>query len=184
MNSCLNLKSKPNQGSTFYFEINVKEGDDRTLAAVLEKTDTLKITHEQPTLISTSLKNYKILIVEDNKINMLLAKTLVKQIMTNATIYEAENGKKAVENFDIIEPDIILMDIQMPLMNGYEATIEIRNKPRGKVVPIIALTAGTIVGEREKCLEAGMNDYISKPIIKEILQTKIIQWLNHYEKII
>ena len=184
MNSRLNLKSKPNEGSTFYFEIAVKVCDDLSLAPILEETATAKVTTEQPTLISTSLKNYKIFIIEDNKINMLLAKTLIKQIIPNATIYEAENGKKAVEKFDIIEPDIVLMDVQMPVMNGYEATLEIRKKPKGKVVPIIALTAGTIVGEREKCLEVGMNDYISKPIIKEILQTKVIQWLNHYEKII
>ena len=80
--------------------------------------------------------------------------------------------------FEIIKPDLILMDIQMPIMNGYEATKEIRKTEKGKFIPIIALTAGTIVGEKEKCLEAGMNDYISKPIIKEILQTKLVQWLN------
>ena len=75
---------------------------------------------------------------------MLLAKTLIKQIIPNATIYEAENGKKAVEKFEILEPDLILMDVQMPIMNGYEATQEIRKTPKGKHIPIIALTAGTV----------------------------------------
>jgi CheY-like chemotaxis protein len=116
--------------------------------------------------------------VEDNKINMLLAKTLVKQIIPNCSIFEAINGKEAVEKFEIINPDLILMDVQMPIMNGYEATVEIRKNKIGKHIPIIALTAGTVIGEREKCLENGMNDYASKPIVKEILQAKITKWLN------
>ena len=109
---------------------------------------------------------------------MLLAKTLVKQIVPNASIYEAENGKIAVDNFEIIKPDIILMDIQMPIMNGYEATTEIRKLNSGKQTPIIALTAGTVMGEKDKCLEAGMNDYASKPIVKEILEAIILKWIN------
>jgi PAS domain S-box-containing protein len=178
MNSKLVLKSEPKKGSEFYFELDVKVSDEITTEAISLHIDSKSNTID-PTPQITNLKNYKVFIVEDNKINMLLAKTLVKQIVPNATIYEAENGKLAVDKFDIISPDLILMDIQMPIMNGYEATAEIRSKAKGKFVPIIALTAGTIVGEREKCLEAGMNDYISKPIIKEILQTKVINWLNH-----
>jgi CheY-like chemotaxis protein len=119
------------------------------------------------------------LIVEDNKINMLLAKTLIKQIIPNGTIFEAENGKEGVEKFNILNPDLILMDVQMPIMNGYEATSEIRQTKKGEHIPIIALTAGTVVGEKEKCLEAGMNDYASKPIIKEILEGIISKWIKN-----
>ena len=72
---------------------------------------------------------------------MLLAKTLVKQIIPNGTIYEAENGLEAIEKFAILKPDLILMDVQMPIMNGYEASIEIRKTKLGKHIPIIALTA-------------------------------------------
>ena len=70
------------------------------------------------------------------------------------------------------------MDVQMPVMNGYEATQEIRKTPKGQHIPIIALTAGTVIGEKEKCLEMGMNDYASKPIIKEALETLISKWIK------
>ena len=119
-----------------------------------------------------------IFIVEDNKINMLLAKTLVKQIVPNATIFELENGKDALEKTMELLPDLILMDIQMPVMNGYDSTVEIRKIPKADKIPIIALTAGTIVGEKEKCIEYGMNDYIPKPIDKEHLIKIISQWIT------
>jgi CheY-like chemotaxis protein len=70
------------------------------------------------------------------------------------------------------------MDIQMPVMNGYEAVKIIRNQKLGANIPIIALTAGTVVGEKEKCLNAGMNDYLSKPIIKNSLEKIIHKWLS------
>jgi CheY-like chemotaxis protein len=70
------------------------------------------------------------------------------------------------------------MDVQMPIMNGYEATYEIRKLNSGKHTPIIALTAGTVIGEKDKCLEAGMNDYASKPIAKEILEGIILKWIK------
>ena len=71
------------------------------------------------------------------------------------------------------------MDVQMPVMNGYEASQEIRKTNLGAHIPIIALTAGTVVGEKEKCLEAGMNDYTSKPIIKDVLENMIAKWLKN-----
>jgi CheY-like chemotaxis protein len=70
------------------------------------------------------------------------------------------------------------MDIQMPIMNGYDSTQEIRKIPKADKIPIIALTAGTIVGEKEKCIEYGMNDYIPKPIDKEHLIKIISEWIN------
>ena len=76
-----------------------------------------------------------------------------------------------------ILPDIIFMDIQMPLMNGYEATKEIRKLASGASLPIIAITAGTEMEVKEKCKEAGMNDYISKPIIKSVIEDTIIKWM-------
>jgi CheY-like chemotaxis protein len=127
-------------------------------------------------VISTADK--VIFIVEDNKINMLLAKTLVKQILPNAQIIELENGKEAYEKTQVHLPDLILMDIQMPIMNGYESTLAIRQLPNTANIPIIALTAGTVVGEKEKCIENGMNDYIPKPIDKELLEKIIREVLN------
>lgn len=118
------------------------------------------------------------MIAEDNKVNMLLLKTIIKNVFSNATLFEVFNGKEAVEQFGTMNPDIIFMDIQMPLMNGYEATKAIRNLKSGQNVPIIAITAGTEKEEKDKCIIAGMNDYISKPIIKGIIEETIIKWIN------
>ena len=115
------------------------------------------------------------MIAEDNKINMLLLKTIIKNIFTEAEIFEVFNGKDAAEQFESINPDIVFMDIQMPIMNGYEATKSIRNLASGKKVPIIAVTAGVEKEEKIKCIEAGMNDHISKPIMKGAIEETIIK---------
>lgn len=175
MKSKLKLKSYENEGSEFYFNVVLKTSNEGEEVEYKEDT-TNYINHIEN---DNNLEDFKILIVEDNKINMLLAKTLVKQIIPNLTIFEAENGKEAVEKFNQLNPNLILMDVQMPLMNGYEATQEIRKSEAGKNIPIIALTAGTVVGEKEKCIEAGMNDYASKPIIKEILTEVLSKWIKN-----
>jgi CheY-like chemotaxis protein len=125
--------------------------------------------------------NATILIAEDHKINMLLVKTMIGKILPGARIVEAVNGINAIQEYKITNPDIIFMDIQMPEMNGYEATSEIRKLEQGKRIPIIALTAGTVVGEREKCLNAGMDDYLTKPVLKDTLQETINKWLLPYQ---
>ena len=117
-----------------------------------------------------------VLLVEDNKVNQLLAKTIVARIVPNARIIEAINGQEAVDKYMQQQPDLILMDIQMPVMNGYEATQRIRELEQGLRTPIIALTAGTVKGEQEKCLAAGMDDFITKPIIEESLVTMFQKW--------
>ena len=121
-----------------------------------------------------------ILIAEDNKINMLLTKTIINKFCSNVVITEASNGLKAVEYFKNINPDIVLMDIQMPIMNGYEATIEIRKTNPDAI--IIALTAGVITGEKERCLDAGMKDYIVKPIDRNIFEETLLKWIKTIDK--
>ena len=123
-------------------------------------------------------KNITFLIVEDNKVNMLLLKTIIKNLYGTAYIYECENGYEAVNQFESINPDLIFMDIQMPIMNGYETTKAIRNTITGKDIPIIAVTAGAEKDERNKCLSAGMDDYISKPIIKGTVEEALSKWLK------
>ena len=108
---------------------------------------------------------------------MFLTKTLVKRIIPDAVILEASDGKIAIEQLEMNKPDLILMDIQMPIKNGYEATMEIRSQEGGDKIPIIALTAGIMVGEKDKCLEFGMNDYVSKPIIEDDLDLIVRKWL-------
>jgi CheY-like chemotaxis protein len=171
MNSKLQLDSEPNKGSTFYFDIDVQSSSK-------EIENMPKRIEVDEKYVYQNQSNANVLIVEDNNINSLLAKTLIKKIMPNAKIFTVTNGLEAFEKYQEESFDIIFMDIQMPIMNGYEATKEIRKLDTGKTVPIIALTAGTVIGEKEKCLEIGMNDYVSKPIIKGSLEEIIARWVK------
>lgn len=119
------------------------------------------------------------LIAEDNAVNMLLAKTIVRRIAPNATIFEAKNGLEAVEIYKNTQIDIVLMDIQMPEMNGYEATKKIRAVKHKLYTPIIALTAGNVKGEKEKCFAAGMDDFISKPVVAHTIALSLKKWLKN-----
>jgi PAS domain S-box-containing protein len=118
-----------------------------------------------------------ILIAEDNNINMTLAKAMLKSIVPNAEIYQAKNGKEAEQLQKQHRPQLILMDIQMPEMNGIEATQKIRSRKIGADVAIIALTAGIMPSEKNRCFEAGMNDYISKPFSRVTLTEMLQKWL-------
>jgi PAS domain S-box-containing protein len=108
-----------------------------------------------------------VLIAEDNPANMFLTKTIIGKMAPKATILEAKNGFEAVKKCSEFLPDIIFMDVQMPEMNGYEATHAIKQSAATRHIPVIALTAGNVKGEREKCLEAGMIDFVTKPFVQE-----------------
>jgi PAS domain S-box-containing protein len=123
--------------------------------------------HDKMPEVIEKTKGQQVLIVDDNKINLLLIKTILAKLMPTAIITEAVNGLDAVEKYKVLHPDLIFMDVQMPEMNGYEAVKAIRGLETNQRIPIIALTAGTVLGEKERCLEAGMNDYVSKPFTKE-----------------
>jgi PAS domain S-box-containing protein len=176
MESNLNLESKYGDGSDFFFTIKFKN-------AILIKAPFVVsidqvIGNEVSTVEGSDVLT--VLIVEDNKINLFLAKTLVKRIIPNVVIFEARDGIEGVAQFKLHRPDLVLMDVQMPIKNGYEATLEIRSLKKTKKIPIIALTAGIMVGEKDKCLEYGMNDYVSKPIVESDLKEIIRKWLPKY----
>ncbi|WP_379776586.1 PAS domain S-box protein [Flavobacterium sp. GCM10022190] len=177
MNSHLELKSELGKGSCFYFDLDLK-----TINEITEnKQDSVPNTiadHSNLIRINPKLQNTKILLVEDNKINMLLLKTIIKNSLPEAQIYEASNGEEAILKFENVLPDIIFMDIQMPIMNGYEATEAIRKLEKGIIVPIIAITAGTEKDEKNKCFEMQMNDYVSKPIVKGIVEQTLLKWIK------
>ncbi len=126
-------------------------------------------------------KPVKILVAEDVAMNMLLVKFLLTKLIPHVTIIEAENGKKAVQLWQDELPDIILMDMQMPEMDGIDATIAIRKleKNSNSHTPIIALTAGALQEEREKCLASGMDDFLTKPIEKEKLHETLLRYLEN-----
>ncbi|MCF7928538.1 MAG: PAS domain S-box protein [Spirochaetales bacterium] len=128
-----------------------------------------------------------VLVAEDNPSNMLLAQGLFARLIPEAQVVKAENGKEAVNLYRKHRPDLVLMDVQMPEMDGYDATAEIREIEKGAKVgdkeecrertPIVALTAGAVEGDRKKALEAGMDDYLSKPITIDSLISSMERWL-------
>ena len=173
MDSKLELESKYGEGSKFFFTITVGIAQHKKDRHLTIKKNISEIVINEAEI----LKKYTVLLVEDNKVNLLLAKTLIKKINPNVTIVEAYDGLEAIQLFQNEKIDLILMDVQMPNKNGYEATTEIRSLKNGKDVPIVAITAGILTHEREKCFEAGMNDYLSKPIIKSDLVAVLEKWL-------
>jgi len=128
-----------------------------------------------------------ILIAEDNVINMTLASTIISGLLPQARIIKATDGQQAVRAFKDARPDMIFMDIQMPELSGYDASrairqIEAGTGESGAHTPIIALTAGTVKGEKERCLEAGMDDYTTKPVVAATIGSLLCKWLpgfNH-----
>ena len=118
-----------------------------------------------------------VLVVEDNLINQKVAVHLLSHLHYEAEI--AVNGLEALEMVQNRAYDVVLMDCQMPVMDGYEASKAIRKIETGATrIPIIAVTANALPGEREKCLAAGMDDYLAKPVSKEALEGAIERWFS------
>lgn len=166
----ISVSSEKGIGTEFLFEIpfivsDIIIGDKSKVKKLLRKT------------FSKSEK-YNVLVMEDNMMNQLLAKKVLQNFNYDFTI--CDNGKLGVEELERNNYDLILMDIQMPEMNGYEAAKYIREKLKGKKqqIPIIAMTAFAMAGEKEKCADYGMNDYISKPFRAEVLKQKIIDTIR------
>ena len=120
----------------------------------------------------------RILIVEDNQTNQIILKKTLEKLGFNALI--AENGQEALDVITQYQPHAILMDCQMPVMDGFKATQAIRNmgKPY-RDLPIIAVTANVMSGDKQRCLESGMDDYIKKPANREIINNKLTLWIQH-----
>jgi signal transduction histidine kinase/ActR/RegA family two-component response regulator len=172
-NSHLQLSSTYGVGSEFFFTIAYEKIPEAGGNLVVKED---LVSYDSSHFLC-KLNNFNVLIAEDNKINMLLAKTLVRKIISNCNLIEAANGAEAVILAEENLPDLILMDIQMPIQNGYDATLEIRKNEKTKHIPVIALTAGVLNGEKEKCIEYGMSDYVTKPIIESDLQKVLLKWL-------
>jgi signal transduction histidine kinase/CheY-like chemotaxis protein len=147
MNSEIQVISEEGKGSTFYFVVRLKKG----VELIVEKTSY--------TISDFDLDGCKILLVEDTAFNVLYATQLLHR--WNAVVDVAENGLIAVEKAQANEYDIVLMDLQMPLMDGFTATAQIRTF--NTTVPIVALTASATTNVTDRCKECGMNDYITKP---------------------
>ncbi len=164
----ITVESEVDKGTSFTFYIMLREG---------KPGDNTHIAHQTPRHNCQRPENLNILLVEDNNINQQLAYDTIKTWSPKINIDVADNGLIAVNKVKDSNYDIILMDIQMPEMDGNQATAEIRKLPPPKnIIPIVAMTAHALKTEKNNCLNAGMNDYISKPFDPEELFAKIIKY--------
>ncbi|MGB5685285.1 MAG: response regulator [Candidatus Electrothrix sp.] len=164
------MESEPGKGACFHFMLEFQLGDEGKTTGVEEE----KETRNNPEDIAL-LEGKKILLVEDNAFNRELATILLKR--KKMVISQAEHGKEALEFLDSEEVDCVLMDIQMPVMDGYTACSEIRKKSKFRKLPIIAMTANVMESDVAKSLEAGMNDHIGKPLDEEEVFKTLMRWI-------
>ncbi|MDP3945051.1 MAG: PAS domain S-box protein [Lutibacter sp.] len=159
----ISVTSKVNEGSVFTFTLSFL----KTKAEAELETELLEI--------DTDITNVKVLVVEDIALNQLLMRTLLDDFGFECDI--AANGKIAIEKMQTKKYDLVLMDLQMPEMNGFEATEYIRNEMKSKI-PIIALTADVTTVDLAKCKAVGMDDYIAKPVDERLLYSKMVGFLK------
>jgi len=163
----ISVNSEPGKGTEFIFEI------EYSLLPVTESIPT--VLPDKIDIGPGAFPDAKILVVEDNAMNQLLIKYTFQSWKMNFEL--ADNGAKAIEWLQRDKFDLILLDIQMPLMDGYATSQAIRKELKSDI-PIIAMTAHALAGEREKCLSYGMNDYISKPIHEKELYMLLKKYLD------
>jgi PAS domain S-box-containing protein len=172
----IQVESHPGKGSVFSFNLSFKKNHRK-------REQNNGFSREEEFDLSL-LRGLKVLLVEDNVLNQVLARKVLSDWEWEVDV--ADNGLVAIEKMARNDFDLILMDIQLPEMDGYEATRYIRKKlsdPK-RNIPIIAMTAHAIAGEAEKCFLAGMNEYVSKPFDPRDLYTKIAQVLNNRAELI
>lgn len=162
-----------NQGASLSFFQDFTK--DPTKITAQEAGTSLETT--QPGKAGIALKDAKILLVEDNLINQKIVLLSLNKLVNRIDV--ASNGKQALEMFGLKQYDLILMDIMMPIMDGIMATQKIREieSTSDRHVPIVAVTANALAGDRENCLAAGVDDYIAKPFTTEMLIRKMRNWL-------
>ena len=160
----INVMSTMMVGSTFSFQLGFKIGKVEATSPKLPDAPNVK-----------NLRGVNVLVVEDNKVNQILVKKFLNS--WGAKFYIAENGQVALDLFKEHQFDVVLMDLQMPVMDGYESARQMRmlEQNTDKFTPIIALTASTLLNERERIVQVGMNDFLSKPFNPNELYQKIAQ---------
>jgi CheY-like chemotaxis protein/HPt (histidine-containing phosphotransfer) domain-containing protein len=165
----ISAESIVGDGSSFFVELSYEY--------IIKPQDTINNSSENShkSLSQKEFGNYKILVAEDNKTNQTLLKFMFQQ--WNLSYDLAENGKQTLEMLQKEKYDLVLMDIQMPVMDGYEAATRVRNE-LALNIPMIAMTAHVLPTEKQKCIDAGMNDYISKPIDEMIFLNMLEKYLS------
>ncbi|MCI5120388.1 MAG: response regulator, partial [Candidatus Electrothrix sp. AUS4] len=164
------VESEPGKGSCFHFMVQFELGAQD----VVELADGEEESSECLADI-TCLEGKKVLLVEDNAFNRELATLLLKR--KNLNVAQVENGQEALEFLAAEQVDCVLMDIQMPVMDGYTACQEIRKQEKFRNLPIIAMTANVLESDVAKSLEMGMNDHIGKPLNEEEVFNTLMKWI-------
>ncbi|TGL85510.1 PAS domain S-box protein [Leptospira congkakensis] len=178
MNSHLRFESELGKGSTFYFVLSLHVNSSGSVSSNLFEEKLT--TPDESVIIENNLIQNDILIVEDNDLNKrLLSKMLLKRY-PNIQLRYAVDGSDAVTQFQKKIPDLIFMDLQMPVMDGYTATVEIRTieKNSNHRTPIVALTAGAFFSVKDTAMESGMDDFLTKPISSADLYNTVEKWLS------
>ena len=170
MGGNIGVESQPGSGSTFWFTATLKKS---TTDVEPVKLASANLTEE---MLKARYAGARILLAEDEPINQEVSRELLES--AGLVVDLAEDGVEAVELARSIDYDLVLLDLQMPKMNGIEASQIIRTLPGREAVPIVALTANAFTGDREKCLAAGMNDHIGKPVDPEQLFATLFKWLS------
>ena len=176
MGGVLECDSEPGKGSNFFFTLQLELVSEAESEKYL--SDPVGKNNSVPD--STKHLDIHILVAEDNLTNQEVISGMLKGIVSRVTL--VSNGQEAVDSVSKTTCDLILMDCQMPIMDGYQATSVIRQKEEkeglGKHIPIIALTANALEGDRDKCILAGMDDYISKPFNQDDIDAIFIRWFQ------
>ncbi len=178
MGGNIGVESTMDKGSRFWFTVPlglVSAAQAQHLSTAARREQMVGQTQ-----ILSGFSNSRILVIDDHPINLLFARKLLQKFGC-AAVDTVDNGKEALLLLAAGRYDMVITDCQMPEMDGYEVsrTIRARGKPGERRIPIIAMTANAMVGDREKCLEAGMDDYVSKPISEDRLYRVLTQWLGH-----
>jgi signal transduction histidine kinase/HPt (histidine-containing phosphotransfer) domain-containing protein/FixJ family two-component response regulator len=180
----IGCNSQPGKGSTFWFTACFAKQTGEEPALIADQGKNSKITPPHATGpgqsgAGASVTGVRILLAEDNAINQRVAQSMLGKLGYRADV--AANGLEAIRALELIDYDLVLMDCQMPEMDGFTATAMIRDagsRVLNHAVPIIAMTANAMKGDRELCLGAGMNDYLTKPVKKEALAEVLDAWLR------
>mgnify|MGYP002700103133 FL=1 len=162
MNGKIDVQSQPGKGSSFIFSIDLDAGEKPSVAKASAHIS------QHPA------SDVRVLVAEDNRTNQIVIGAMLTKLGYTFDLFE--NGKEAIQSLNNNAYDLILMDCQMPVLDGLEATKEIRKSPQWKDLPIVALTAGATDKEQSECTSAGMNDFLSKPITIDVLENTLKKW--------